>query len=401
MKRLLLLLIPVGLVLAWFLLGRSSPSETLFTRAIRERVVSAVTTNGKVEPIEYAAIRAETTGAVKRLHVESGQAISKGQIMVTLDSASAQADLSRAEAQISGARAELATVSQGGRAVERAEIESGLARAQADLSNSRRELETLQRLAGRNAATQAEVTAAREAVQKVELQSQSLQRRREALVTQPDRAAAEARVREAQTAAQAASQRIALTQIRSPLSGTLYRFDVKAGAFVNPGDLIGEVGKLDQLRVIVYVDEPELGRVQKGMPVTISWDALPGRQWKGVVDSIPTQVVALGTRQVGEVICRIDNPDLSLLPGTNVNVEIRSRVVENAITVPKEVLRREGSQTGVFKLQGDKLLWQPVKTGVASVTRVQVLEGVAEGDSVALPVDRPMKSGDIVRPVYQ
>ena len=401
MRRLLLLLIPVGLVLAWFLLGRSSPPETLFTKAIQERVVSAVTTNGKVEPIEYAAIRAETTGAVKRLHVESGQAVSKGQIMVTLDSAGAQAELSRAEAQISGARAELATVSQGGRAVERAEIESGLARAQADLSNSRRELETLQRLAGRNAATQAEVTAAREAVQKVELQSRSLERRREALITQPDRAAAEARVREAQTAAQAASQRIALTQIRSPLSGTLYRFDVKAGAFVNPGDLIGEVGKLDQLRVIVYVDEPELGRVQKGMPVTISWDALPGRQWKGVVDSVPTQVVALGTRQVGEVICRIDNPDLSLLPGTNVNVEIRSRVVENAITVPKEVLRREGSQTGVFKLQGDKLLWQPVKTGVASVTRVQVLEGVAEGDSVALPVDRPMKSGDVVRPVYQ
>jgi HlyD family secretion protein len=176
---------------------------------------------------------------------------------------------------------------------------------------------------------------------------------------------------------------------------------VKPGGYLNPGDLVAEVGRLNQLRVRVYVDEPDLGRVEKGMPVTITWDAMPGRQWKGFVESVPLQVVPLGTRQVGEVICTIDNPDLTLIPGTNVNAEIRSKVAENALVVPKEVIRRQGSQIGVFTLDGDKLAWRVVRTGVSSVTRVQVTDGLKEGDPVALQVERTLKAGEAVRAVFQ
>ena len=161
-------------------------------------------------------------------------------------------------------------------------------------------------------------------------------------MTQPDLAAAQARLNEAQIAASGASQRIARGQVQSPMAGILYRFEAKPGGYVNPGDLVAEVGRLNQLRVRVYVDEPDLGRVQKGMPVTITWDAMQGRQWKGFVESVPLQVVPLGTRQVGEVVCTIDNPDLTLIPGTNVNAEIRSKVAENTLTVAKEVIRRQG-----------------------------------------------------------
>ena len=135
------------------------------------------------------------------------------------------------------------------------------------------------------------------------------------------------------------------------------------------------------------------------MPVSITWDALPGREWKGQVESVPLQVESVGTRQVGEVICLIDNPDLSLIPGTNVNAEIRSKVAPNALTVPKEVLRRQGAATGVFKVLDDKVLFQKVSVGAASVTRIQITSGLSESDAVALPVDVPLKSGDKVRPV--
>jgi HlyD family secretion protein len=136
------------------------------------------------------------------------------------------------------------------------------------------------------------------------------------------------------------------------------------------------------------------------MPVTITWDAMPNRQWKGFVEKVPLQVVPLGTRQVGEVICTIDNPDLTLIPGTNVNAEIRSKAAENAITVPKEVIRRQGSQLGVFSLDGEKLAWRPVRSGISSVTRVQIVEGLKEGDPVALPVEKTLKAGEEVRPVF-
>jgi HlyD family secretion protein len=400
LKRFLVLLIPVIVLLGWLYARGPGPAEVPFTRVVRETIVSTLNTNGKVEPIEWAAAHAEVGGPIQQIHVQRGQTVRKGQVLVTISLPDVQSDLSAAEARINAARAEIETLNQGGRAADQAEVQSGLIRAKSDLANAKNEYATLQRLAAKNAATKADVEAARQAVERAEQQIQSLERRRSSLVTQPDKSAAEARLQEAQSGAAAASQRLASAQVQSPMNGILYRLEVQPGGYLNAGELVAEVGRLNQLRVRVYVDEPELGRVEKGMPVTITWDALPGREWKGFVESVPLQVVPLGTRQVGEVICTIDNPDLSLIPGTNINAEIRSQAAENALVVPKEVIRRQGSETGVFLLDRTKLVWRPVRTGITSVTRVQILEGLQEGDQVALPVDRAVKAGDEVKPVF-
>ena len=62
------------------------------------------------------------------------------------------------------------------------------------------------------------------------------------------------------------------------------RLFFRAGSYVSPGDLVANVGQAGRLRVRVYVDEPELGRVAVGQPVTITWDALPGQSWPGKVE---------------------------------------------------------------------------------------------------------------------
>lgn len=400
MKKASLLLIPLVVLLGWLYARGPGPAEVPFTKAVRETIVSTLNTNGKVEPIEWAAAHAVAGGPIQQIHVERGQPVRKGQLLVTIAMPDVQSQISTAEARISAARAELETLNSGGRASEQAEIQSGLIRAQAELAAAKNEYATLQRLVGKNAATKADLEVARQSMERAEQQIQSLERRRSALVTQPDRSSAEARLQEAQSGASAASQRLATGRIVSPISGILYRLEVRPGGYVNPGDLIGEVGQLSQLRVRVYVDEPELGRVQKGLPVRITLDAMPGREWKGFVESVPLQVVALGTRQVGEVICTIDNPDLTLIPGTNINAEIRSKVAENGIAVPKEVIRRQGAETGVFVLDGTKLAWRPVRVGISSVTRVQIVEGLKEGEAVALPVERAIKAGDEVRPTF-
>ena len=400
LKRLLLILVPVAILAAWLISRRGGVPQVSFARGSRETLISTLNTNGKVEPIEWSAVRSETAGAVDKVNVVKGQAVARGQLLVELDAGQARGELASAQAKIAQANAERQVLSTGGRSTEIAEIESGLAAVRASLVNARRELEATERLVAKQAATSSDLNAARETVQKLELQIQSYDRRRSALVAPTDRTIADARVRDMQALADAASRRIEVSQIRSPLAGILYQFDVRNGAYLNPGDLVGSVGRLNQVRVIVYVDEPDLGRVSKGMAVTISWDALPGRHWKGVVEKTPTQIVPLGTRQVGEVNCIIDNPEATLIPGTNINAEIVSQVVENALTIPKEAMRREGTQAGVFKLQGDRIVWQPVKTGAASVNRIQVLEGLNDSDAVALPVDMPLTSNTQVKPIF-
>jgi hypothetical protein len=75
-------------------------------------------------------------------------------------------------------------------------------------------------------------------------------------------------------------------------------------------------------------------------------------------------------------------------------------MVENALTIPKEALRREGGAVGVLVLRDDALAWQEVATAASSATRVQVTSGLQHGDSVALPTERVLRSGERVRPVY-
>ena len=214
-----------------------------------------------------------------------------------------------------------------------------------------REHAALQRLAEKQAATRAEVEAARRRVREAELQIEALERKRGSLVTRNDRSAAQARLRDAEAALQLARERVTETVVRAPMAGVVYDLPVRPGSYVEEGAPIAEIGRLDRLRVRVYVDEPELGRVQVGQPVTITWDAKPGRKWEGTVEKTATQIEALGTRQVGEVAVTIDNPGRELVPGTNVNAEIRTNVAPNALTIPKEALRREGGEVGVFVLR--------------------------------------------------
>jgi HlyD family secretion protein len=238
-------------------------------------------------------------------------------------------------------------------------------------------------------------------VDQLQLKIHALEQHEAALVTGSDKEIAKARLQEAESAASIARTNLDLSVIRAPMDGTVYDFDLKAGAFLNPGDPVAKVGKLDRVRVTVYVDEPDVGKLHKGQSVIITWDALPRHQWKGEVDRLPTQVAPLGTRQVGEVGCVIENPERDLLPNANINAEIQAAVVPNALVLPKEVFRRQGSETGVFVLKGDRVEWRKVSLGVSSYTKSQVLAGLEEGDAVALPTEKALKNGSKVEPVIE
>ena len=73
-------------------------------------------------------------------------------------------------------------------------------------------------------------------------------------------------------------------------------------------------------------------------------------------------------------------------------------LVENALVIPKETLRHDSQGDYVLALKGDMLERRSVKKGASSITLVQVLEGLADGDAVALPADTPLKPGERVTP---
>jgi HlyD family secretion protein len=379
---------------------RNQPPEIPFAKVTRETLVSSVPTNGKVEPVQWATARAERPGAVTEILVHRGERVAKDAPLVKLDSSEIEAEKVAAQARITEIRAQLETMSKGGPAADLAEISSGLDRARLDLQTAQKNYDQLKRLEAKQAATPYDVAAAKERVDQAQLQIKSFETKKAALVSAPDRAATEARLSDAEASLRLADERLRQSVVRAPIGGIVYQFDLKQGAYLNAGDLVATIGRLDQVNVTVYVDEPDLGRVGKGMPVTITWDGLPGREWKGAVDKTPTQIVPLGSRQVGEVVCLINNPNDDLLPGTNVNVEILSKEVANVLSIPKEALFRRGGQTGVYLLEDDHIVWRMPTLGLSNTTRTQV-SGLKEGDSVALPSDRSLEDGMALKPIYR
>jgi HlyD family secretion protein len=399
-RHVLILLVPLAVLLIWSFAKKSEPPTVPFAKVKRETLVSTLQSNGKVEPLQYASVRVDTAGLVAKLSAKEGQRVAQGAELAELSVPGLTAQLAAAQARVETAKAELAVIASGGRRADLAAIDASLARARLDREAELREYNALHRLEEKQAATRQEVEAARGKLRQFELEIEALERKRTVLVGSSDRAVAEAKLHEAEADVRLAERRIADTVVRSPIAGVVYSLPVRMGAYLNAGDPVASVGVLDRLRVRVYIDEPELGRIAKGLPVNITWDALPGKQWEGTVEQLPTQVQPLGTRQVGEVLCTIENPGQELVPGTNVNAAIRASVVANALTISKEALRRDANGTGVFALEGSTVRWRAVKAGSASINRVQILEGVTDGDAVALPTSFTLHDGQRVSAVY-
>ncbi len=402
MKRWIWLL-PLAVVLSagWWLAKRgSTPPEAPFAKVKRETLISVLSTNGKTEPLEWEPVHSERAGQVSRVLVSRGQSVARGAPVALLSGGDAKADLASAQSRLVQARADLEVLTRGGRAAEIAQIDGAIHKLQVERDVAKRDLASVERLVVAGAATRSELDSIKDRIKQLDAQISAEQARRSALVAPGDLTAVRARIADAEAAVAQAERNLTLFTIRAPCAGVVYDLPVKPGSWLNAGDLVAKVGDLSKLKVIVYVDEPDLGRIRAGLPAVITWDARPGREWLGEVREVPTQVVALGTRQVGEVATIAANPEHDLPPGANINARIRTQVVENALTIPKSALRRGGADLGVFVLEGNHIAWRKVTVGISSESRAEVKSGLKEDEPVALPVDRPLRAGLEVSPVY-
>lgn len=384
---------------AYWSLERSGPAVVPFAKVSRGRLVSTLGTNARIEPLEWVVVRAPVAGKLATLTIALGDTVRAGQAVGAMDAEAARAAVVQAEAALEQARAALAAAERGPARQLVAEVDGELATARVEAEQARRRVKNLESLVTAQAATKLELEQAKDRAAVAEARVEALAKRRSTLET--DGAAvnsARARVKEAESVLAMARAALAKTAVVSPLAGTVYSLEVKPGAVLENGAAIAEVGKLEQLRAVVYVDEPELGRVGVGMPVEFTWDAQPGRKWAGRVEKLPARIVASGSRQVGEVICRVENADRTLPAGANVNATILSKTVEGALITPKEALRRENGETVAYVAEGGRVRRRVLKTGVSSITHVEVLDGLKEGDLVALPTELPLSDGVAVTP---
>ena len=173
MKKILLLAVLAVLALTvWAFRKKNEDPRIPFAKATRETLSDTVSTNGKVEPIEYMEIHVETSGLVKRLFVHQGDTVRAGLMIAQLSQPGQVEDLQASEARVEEARAALETLKAGGRTEDRAEMQGNLNRLMGQRDAAQRNLESLERLLASKAATAYEVQQAQQAVTDLVVQIQ-------------------------------------------------------------------------------------------------------------------------------------------------------------------------------------------------------------------------------------
>jgi len=368
---------------------------------VHQDIANVISTNGKIEPVNNFEAHAPAPATVKRVLVKEGDHVKAGQLLVELDDADARAQEARALALLRGAEADLQAVQSGGTHEEVLTTRSELAKAQTERDEVRRNLAALQRLQQSGGASPAEVQQADERLKKAETTVQLLEAKLNGRFSTSEVAKVQALVDQARAGYAAAQELVKNSNIRSPREGSVYQLPVKPGAYVGSGQLLVQVADLGKVQVRAFVDEPEIGRLAKGQKVEIKWDAIPGRVWEGVVSSIPTVVTVVGTRTVGEITCALENTDRKLLPNVNVNVSIITARHLDALTVSREAVRGAEGKRYVFAIVEGRLEAKEVQTGISSLTRVEVIQGLASGQKIATGSvsAQPLRSGMEVKVV--
>jgi len=398
-------LIIVGLLLAVIVLAafvslRRSQVTVRVGMAERGTITASIATNGKIEALNNFQAFAPLATTVKKIYVKQGDWVKAGQPLLRLDDADARMQAAKAEAQLKGAQADLHAVESGGTQEELLTTRNALTKAQMDRDAAQRNLDAMQKLLQSGAASQAEVDAAQNRLTSADAQVHLLQQKLKDRYSQQEIGHAQAQAAEARASLQAAQDVLENSNVSAPREGMVYSLPVREGAFVNTGDLLVQVADLHKVRVRAFVDEPEIGRLQSGQVVEVTWDALPGRTWKGMLETLPTTVVQHGTRMVGEVTCVIDNSDLKLLPNTNVSVAVVTSRRENALTIPREAIHQDERGQYVFQVVNGELRRRNITTSVSNLTRVEVTSGLTDNATLALGAlnMQSLKGGMAVKP---
>ncbi len=388
--------------------SRKPVSRVSVVRAARENLTATIFSNGKVEPITPYSLRARYATFVEKVQAVEGQRVKRGQVLLVLDANEARADLAHAREQLLAAADDLRAARAGGRPDDRARVEGDLRKADLERDRLRKERRSLERLFAKQAATQEELDQNRIALEGAEADYRRLLKVSQEFASRTQLGAERAQLLADQFRSQVRDfeEKVRSAQVTAPVDGTLYSLPVRAGDFVKVGDSLAEVADLRRVRVRAFIDEPDLGGLEPNQSVEITWDALPNRIWWGSAEHIPKQVVARGNRSVGELLCAVANDKLELLPNTNVNVRIHLHERQNALVIPRGAVQIEGNRRFVFVVEdgglgvgSSRLHKREIKIGIASAANYEVLDGLREGETVALPGDTELLDGERVRVV--
>lgn len=419
----LVLLVLLGVVVA-LVVGRLRDQQArAVPRANREIQVGVVkperrsldvtlSFTGDVLPSRQAPIFAKTSGYIRAIHVERGQFVKAGALLVEIEPTEMENALDQSRAALASAEA--------GLQVARSNLESTkanllnqqalLAKAQAVLANDKRQAERLTELFAKglvaaqdrdNARTSYEASQASVSAQQAQVEAARVQ----IATTESQVRLAETQIEQQRAAQRMAQMRVDDTRVVAPFSGFISQRNLDVGAAVsnqaaatsNASIGILMLQDINPVKIQLEVPERDVARVGVGNVVRLTTDAYPGRQFSGKVTRV-VHALDPRTRTMGLEV-DIPNPDDLLKPGMYARVDLLIEVRRDALLVPLEALTGAEGRPTVMIVRDGKVVLAPVELGPTDGPVVQVTKGVGPDTEVILQGKDLVREGTVVRTV--
>lgn len=318
-----------------------------------EEIVEQLTLTGTVTAARRSPVSTEVAGKIAQLHVEEGDRIEPGGVLATLD----------------GRRVRLAS----------AQAQAAMRQAEAELADAERRLDMARRLAERRAISDDE-------------------RRTLETEVHTDRAVLE------RLQAEASEQALLLElhEIRAPFGGVVAQRFTDAGAWVEPGDPVVELVEVSRLRIDVAVPQEFYPRLAGDTRANVRLDADPSATIEGtLVSAVP--VASPGSRTFLARIA-VSNEDTALMPGLSAKVTLHLPTGDRRPVIPRDALIRhsDGRTTAWVVVSVDGAMTaqeRSIETGRRFAGRVEVRNGLNEGDTVVIEGNEGLQPGQGVEVV--
>lgn len=369
-------LIPIVAVAAWQVLppGRDTLTTVTVTRGNIENSVTAL---GTLQPRRYVDVGAQASGQIRKIHVEAGDQVQEGQLLVEIDPSTQKAKLDASRYAIENLKAQLQEQ-----------------KAQHELA--RQKYQRQQRLAAGNATREEDVQTA-----KAELSA-----------TQARVDMFQAQILQAQASLRSDEAELGYTRIYAPMTGTVVAVDARVGQTLNAQQqtpLILRIAKLSPMTVWAEVSEADIGHVKPGMTAYFTTLSGGNRRWTSTVRQIlpippkplnetqgsgsPNSSNKSGSGRVVlyTVLLDVDNSDNALMAEMTTQVFFVASQVKDALTAPvAALLGTSSTDKQIARVVGKngRIEERQVQLGISDRLRVQVLDGLNEGDRLLIgPAD--------------
>ena len=331
---------------------------------------------GTVEARIVSKIGFEVGAALTELHVDSNEAVQKGQILAKLDPADQEARVARAEAGTAASQAAIL------------KAEASVARAKAVLAQRLAANARQRELASRSAisATQAE-----EAQRDVDVAAADL------TVSQSEVAVVTAQAADARAALQYEQTLLNHHVLKAPFDAVIVERHAEAGTVVRAGDVIFTLMDPKTVWVQAYIDEGRAGELAVGQSAEIRLRSLPHSVFSGVVARIGIESDRVNEERRVWITCS-DCPGQVFL-GEQAEVRITTAVLESAVLVPEIAVHGfDGHQGRVWVVQNGRLAEVPLIFGHRTEdARIEVVSGLPEGARIVASPVKALTEGRLAR----